>query len=301
MRTIVEAFSTAKFPLIIVAHSGRNTRTVAPLVEFSTKFAAAVFMSCGSSVCVPYSHPFYLGNNFGGKIPLLEEADAILILETDVPWIDAWDNAPREGARVFVIDSDPLKQTYGWSHVDAELLCRADSEVALNQLLEAANGPGVKLDTSRIAERGEKLKARHDDFIASLEIIETSLKVPEVAEPAYVLSILRQAVVEKTPSRGERTLWVNEAISSYHEVFNHIRPNVPGNMITSGGTSLGWALGAAVGAYLGSESTNRNHDLLVAVVGDGTFMFSVPSSAYWMARKYNTVSNALSSWCAVHT
>ena len=266
-----------------------------PLVELSTKFAAAVIMSCGSSVCVPYSHPLYLGNNFGGNIPLLKEADVILILETDVPWIDAWDNAPREGARVFVIDSDPLKQTYGWSHVDAELLCRADSEVALGQLLEASNQPEVEINHAGIAERAKDLKARHDEFITSLERRGTSLKVPEVAEPAYVLSILRQVVIENTPSHGERTLWVNEAISSYHEVFDHIRPTVPGNMITSGGTSLGWALGAAVGAYLGSQSTNKGHDLLVAVVGDGTFMFSVPSSAYWMARKYNTVGSVPST------
>ncbi|KAI0698114.1 thiamine pyrophosphate enzyme, N-terminal TPP binding domain-containing protein [Cytidiella melzeri] len=287
-KTIIDALSSARFPLVIVAHSGRNTRTVAPLVELCDKFAAAVFMSCGSSVCIPYSHPSFLGNNFGGKIPLLDEADTILIIDTDIPWIDAWDNAPQKGSRVFVIDPDPLKQSYGWSHVDAELLCRADSEVALGQLLEAAKQPGVVLDAPAIAARAKQLKLRHDEFIAGLKEVERSRAVGDVADVAHVLATLRQAVVEKTPSHGERTLWLNEAISSYHEVYNHIRPNVPGSMITSGGTSLGWALGAAVGAYLGNKSTNTGHDLLVAVVGDGTFMFCVPSSAYWMARKYNT-------------
>lgn len=294
-RTIVEALASSKFPLIIVAHSGKNTRTVELLTELCDKFAVAVFMSCGSSVCIPYFHPSFLGSNFGGKIPPLDDADTVLIIDTDVPWIDAWGNAPREGARVFVIDPDPLKQTYGWSHVDAELLCRADSEVALGQLLEAAKQPAVKVDTTAIAERRRNLKSRHDEFFSKLEEVETSLTVAGVAEPAYVLSILRQAVMDQTPSRGQRTLWLNEAISSYHEVFNHIRPNVPGSMITSGGTSLGWALGAAVGAHLGSESTSQGHDLLVAVVGDGTFMFCVPSSAYWMARKYNTVRTTQST------
>jgi thiamine pyrophosphate-dependent acetolactate synthase large subunit-like protein len=265
------------------------------LTELCDRFAAAVFMSCGSSVCIPYSHPGFLGSSFGGKIPPLDGADTVLIIDTDVPWIDAWGNAPQEGARVFVIDPDPLKQTYGWSHVDAELLCRADSEVALGQLLEAAKQLEAKIDTSAIAERSKTLKSRHDEFLAKLEKAETTLTIADVAEPAYVLAILRQAVINKTPSRGQRTLWLNEAISSYHEVFDHIRPNIPGSMITSGGTSLGWALGAAVGAHLGSESTNKGHDLLVAVVGDGTFMFCVPSSAYWMAKKYDTVRPAISS------
>ncbi|KAI0345509.1 thiamine diphosphate-binding protein [Trametopsis cervina] len=288
VQTIIDALSSANFPLIIVAHSGRNTRTVATLSQLSDQFAAAVFMSCGSSVCIPYSHPHFLGNAFGGKVTLLEEADVVLIIDVDVPWIDAWANAPREGARVFVVDPDPLKQTYGWSHVDAELLCRADSEVALNQLLAATQERTLNLDTTKTTERSRQLKVRHDQFITNLEKTETSLQHPDVADPAYVLGILRRAVVDRTPSHGKRTLWLNEAISSYHLVFDHVRPDVPGSMITSGGTSLGWALGAAVGAYLGSESANRAHDLLVAIVGDGTFMFCVPSSAYWMARRYNT-------------
>ena len=35
---------------------------------------------------------------------------------------------------------------------------------------------------------------------------------------------------------------------------------------------------------------SNKHDLIVAVVGDGTFLFGVPSTAYWMARRYNTVN-----------
>ncbi|KAJ2985897.1 hypothetical protein NUW54_g9992 [Trametes sanguinea] len=61
-------------------------------------------------------------------------------------------------------------------------------------------------------------------------------------------------------------------------------------MIASGASSLGYALGAAVGAYLGNIVAQKEHDLIAAVVGDGVFLFGVPASAYWMARRYNTVS-----------
>lgn len=215
----------------------------------------------------------------------------MIVLETDVAWIDTCDNAPREGARVFVVDPDPLKQTYGWSHVDAEMICRADSEVALEQLVEAIDRiDSNRIDASKIRQRGAELAARHDDLIARLRAAETSLKDPAVAEPAFILGLLREAAVAKTPSHGQRVLWLNEGISNYPAAFDHIRPTIPGSMIASGGSSLGWALGATVGAHLGSEVAKKNYELLVAIVGDGTFLFGVPSTSYWMARKYNTVS-----------
>ena len=70
-------------------------------------------------------------------------------------------------------------------------------------------------------------------------------------------------------------------------------PDFSRYMITSGGSSLGWALGAAVGASIAGRAADGGlplHELIVAIVGDGSFMFGVPSSAYWMARKYEAVS-----------
>jgi len=32
----------------------------------------------------------------------------------------------------------------------------------------------------------------------------------------------------------------------------------------------------------------KNYELIVVIVGDGSFIFGVPSAAYWMARRYNT-------------
>lgn len=250
-------------------------------------------MACGTALCIPTSHPHFLGNSFGGKVDILEDADIVLILDTDVPWIDMKGSAPRKGARVFIVDPDPLKQSYGWSHVDAEMIVRADSEVALTQLVEAVETAEPKVDSAAVAARSRELQARHDSFITKLEQMETSLRDPQVAEPAYILALLRQAILEKTPSRGQKTLWLNEGISNYHIVYDHVRPDVPGSVLSSGGSSLGWALGAAVGAHLGAEAAKKDYELLVAVVGDGTFLFGVPSTAYWMARKYNTVSGTL--------
>ncbi|CAL1713751.1 unnamed protein product [Somion occarium] len=290
VQSISVALVKANFPLIITAHAGRNPLTIPLLSALSHTLGIAVTTSCPSAVCLPYSHPHFLGTSFAGKNYLLEKADVILILDTDVPWIDTNDNAPKQGARVFVVDPDPLKQGMGWSHVDAELICRADAEVALNQLYEAVQAPSMEdtRDFSAIAERAVQLKGMHDEYISRLETLETSLAAGPISSVANILATLRQATIDLTPSQGQKTLWINEAISNYPAVFDHVRPDVPGSMICSGGTSLGYALGAAIGAQLGAEVAENVPELTVAVVGDGTFMFCVPSSAYWIARRYET-------------
>ncbi len=290
MQTIFRALCGAKFPLILLGHTGRNIRTFPPLVALSEALSVALFMASPSVICVPYSHPNFLGSSFGGKNELIEEADVIIILDTDVPWIDTCDNAPHEGAKVFIIDSDPLKQGTGWSHVDAELISKADSEVALKQLLAIAQASPQEIDASLVGERAKQLASRHADMIARFDKLEASLLERSIFDPSLVLGTLREAVFEITPSHGQRTLWLNESISSYPKTFDHIKPDIPGSMICSGGSSLGWALGAAVGASLGAQESKKDHDLVVVVVGDGTYLFGVPSSAYWMARRYNTVS-----------
>jgi len=79
------------------------------------------------------------------------------------------------------------------------------------------------------------------------------------------------------------TIVLNESITNYHVVFNHLAMTRPGSIFTSGGGSLGWNGGAAIGAKLAEPDKT-----IVAMTGDGSYMFSVPSSVHWMARKYET-------------
>jgi acetolactate synthase-1/2/3 large subunit len=57
----------------------------------------------------------------------------------------------------------------------------------------------------------------------------------------------------------------------------------PGSLFASGGGSLGWNGGAAIGVKLA-----RPDKLVMALTGDGSYMFSVPSSVHWIARQYGT-------------
>ena len=81
LNTIADALLTAQFPLIITANAGRNPATVPLLAQLSTLLAIGVYTSCPMAMCIPWTHPYYLGTAFGGKNDLLQHADVLILLE----------------------------------------------------------------------------------------------------------------------------------------------------------------------------------------------------------------------------
>lgn len=90
----------------------------------------------------------------------------------------------------------------------------------------------------------------------------------------YVMACLRPHIAD--------AIILNEGITNYPQICDHLAPTRPGSFFASGGGSLGWNGGAAIGAKLAAPDRT-----VVAVTGDGSHMFSVPSSVHWMARHYN--------------
>ncbi|TFK17638.1 acetolactate synthase catalytic subunit [Coprinopsis marcescibilis] len=355
------ALLTAQHPLIITSHLGRNPHAVYPLLALSTMLAIPILPVCPSVVSVPHSHPFGLAPTYlnaapptnsnttfdnlssesppasSGNTDHLAKADVILIVDSDLTWIPVNGQQPSLGARIFVVDGgDPLKTTVqmGWWRGEAEMICRADAEVALGQIMDAVRDVdigGMIGEGNYVKRRGRLLKREWEhrmleldaaelDFPCAAPVVrELSTNGTNVGEPGdtngtqgvhptpgplvftvpNILRALRDSIRSITPSRGERTLVLNETITNFQFIWEHMRPHSPGSLLTSGGSSLGWALGAAIGASLaGAEDRSKPndgldldvppHDLVVAIVGDGSYMFGVPGSAYWMARRYQT-------------
>ncbi|KAF8184213.1 thiamine pyrophosphate enzyme, N-terminal TPP binding domain-containing protein [Pholiota molesta] len=315
--TIATALLHASSPIIITSHIGRSKSAVPSLLSLASLLSIPVVNSCPTAVNVPFSHPSYTGVTFlapGTHWEGLSKADVILVLDSDLPWITENDR-PQEGAKVFIVDGgDPLRVNVGYSHVDAQIICRADPEVAISQIETYLRVIGVRsegedwdpigIDTggaieARIRSRRQARAQAHSAHVAALDKAETVLPflLPSSTNEGKFFSftvpnligVLRRTTNAATPSHGAKTLVLNESISNYPAVWSHLRPEFPGTVITSGGSSLGWALGAAVGASLGGRDTDQQeHELVVVIVGDGSFMFGVPSSAYWMARRYET-------------
>jgi acetolactate synthase-1/2/3 large subunit len=79
-----EILASAERPLIITASLGHNHAAVAALAELAARFALPVVSHVPKSLCLPTDHPMHLGYS---PARFVKNADAILVLECDVPWI----------------------------------------------------------------------------------------------------------------------------------------------------------------------------------------------------------------------
>jgi len=82
---------------------------------------------------------------------------------------------------------------------------------------------------------------------------------------------------------NERTIVLFEEPSGTEAIPSVLRMRRPGSFFASGGAGLGWGVNAAIGAKLARPDAE-----VIAVVGDGCYLFGVPSSAYWVASTYKT-------------
>jgi acetolactate synthase-1/2/3 large subunit len=274
---IAAAVESASAPLVVTSYLGRDLAAVPELVRLCERAAVGVIESVPVQVNFPDDHPLHLGYQWNRpeQNPFLAEADVILVLGSDVPWIPVH-NRPDRAARSYVIDADPIKpQTPLW-HVPASRYAMADLATALRQLTGRLAERG-RLDPAAVQARAARLRAAHDAQRA--QWAEREQPEPDgTITPEYLVACVRDAV-------GPDALVLNEAISNYPVVSEHMRASRPGSLINSGGGSLGWSGGAAVGIKLAAPEQT-----VVSLVGDGSYLFGVPSSAQWMARRYQAPS-----------
>jgi acetolactate synthase I/II/III large subunit len=229
-----------------------------------------VLESVPSRVNFPHDNPLYLGNqwNEAQQNQALAEADVVLVIDSDVPWIPQL-SRPRDGARIYHIDVDPLKAQMPLWYIPANRQYAADALTALRQLNSALDG--MTNDVDLATEHRQRCAHRHQtraEELARRESRDNGL----TAE--FVTACVRRRF-------DADMLIFNEGISNYQAIFNHLTPTRPGSLFTSGGGSLGWHGGAALGGKLAHPDKT-----VVALTGDGSYMFSVPSSVHWMARRY---------------
>lgn len=270
-RMLAEVLAAAERPLIVTSYLGRNAEAVDALAELSTRLGIGVMESVPSYVNLPHDHPMYLGNywNEPSRNVALAEADVVLVIDSDVPWIPT-KNRPGDEARLYHIDIDPLKEQMPLWYIEPHGSYRADAATALREMLEALDD--VALQDAAIEERTAHYHAMASDRRRALAERE---QPGRGLTTARLMAALRQYV-------DADTILLNEGITNYQPVFDHLAPTRAGAMFASGGGSLGWNGGAALGAKLA-----RPDATVVAVTGDGSYMFTTPSSVHWISRRYN--------------
>jgi acetolactate synthase I/II/III large subunit len=272
---IATALARARRPLIVTSYLGRDPAAVPKLVELCELLAIPVLESMAYHVNFPADHKLHAGFQYHtvAPNPVLAQADVILVIDSDVPWIPAV-NRPSAEAAIYYLDVDPLKPQMSMWHVPARRFAAASSRLAVEQITSFVRD-NILIDAAVEVRRIEVMEASQARR-AALDALERPGS-DGVITAQYLTACVRRLLAD------EDALILTEVVTNSKTVADHLRPNRPGSVIHHGGGSLGWAGGAAVGAKLAAPDRT-----VVCLVGDGSFLFGVPSSAQWVARRYGT-------------
>lgn len=260
--------AAANSPLIITDHSGRRPNSVASLVDLAETLGARV-VSSQTWMNFPTTHPLYLCHEPGAHI---ENADAILVIDHDVPWVPS-KTTLRSDAKIIFLDMDAIKENLPMWGFPVDIYLQGDSSKTL-PVLNQMVGQHLSSDRKAVVRtRFEKIKQEHERMFAAYHkaAVEGADSTPISSE--WLCRCLDETI-------DENTLVIEEAVTNRYAVLHQLRRTKPDTYWT-GGTSLGFALGGALGAKLAAPDKT-----VVSLIGDGSFVFGCPTATLWAAAAY---------------
>lgn len=248
----------AKHPVILCQRGDPQGRLGAALSRFAERFAVGVCEPFVIRNVMASAHPMFLGNDAKAA---LEGADAIIVLDSGVPWIEAV-HRPSQEVRVVHIGPDPHFERMPIRGYQADLAITSDPVAGMEALHGALDKHEIGTEERRAAIAARSSARRE----AMAREIEAGRKSPLGAE--YLSKCISDILGEDGVVFSELGI-VPGAIDARGPNRVFCNPH-------SGG--LGWALPAALGAQL--ADCNR---LVVACVGDGSYMFANPTACHQIA------------------
>jgi acetolactate synthase I/II/III large subunit len=267
LEELADWMADADAPLAIAGVPGQHPESVAHLVALTELLGMPVNDKSGP-LNIPLTHDAWLWDHRQA----LADADVVLLLDADIPWIPK-DAQPSSHARVAQIDLDPNKEKFGLWGFGVDLALQADTAKALPLLLAAC-------ERRATPERRERWLARRARLAA-----DAARRASQTRDRLAVLRTQKPIAAEWVAAElGEvlppDAILVEEATTNQEVIRRHARRVRPGTLFHPVGPGLGWAAGAALGIKLAA------HDQpVVAVTGDGSFVFSSPIAALYAAQQ----------------
>ncbi|MCL4746375.1 MAG: thiamine pyrophosphate-requiring protein [Burkholderiaceae bacterium] len=264
-----DILSAARKPLVVTAELGRDPSAVAALVELCDAAALPVLEASPLYANFPAAHPCHAGYVFGTQVyPGLADADAILVIDCDVPWLPSRTSI-AEAAQIIQLGVEPFYTAYPTRSFRCDLPLVADPQVALPLLAAALRR---RIPARDVEARLKQRRLSH----AELRTQWSSASESERTRPSIGFQWASRCVSELA---DDRTIVVNE----YPLDLRHAPPRGAGSYFgASHAGGLGWGFGAALGAKL----VCPDHTV-IATLGDGSYFFAVPSACHQVAMAQN--------------
>jgi acetolactate synthase-1/2/3 large subunit len=216
--------------------------------------------------------------------PLLREADVVLVVDCDVPWIPR-EGTPTASAKVIHIGPDPLFARYPLRGFRTDLALTGGVAATLQALWRSAQKHAV---SPRLIEERRQAVSKQS------QVIRTKARAGVDPMPSSITGKWLSACMNRVLDAN--TVLVNE----YPTVLEEMVIKEPGHYFgnpSAGG--LGWGMGAALGVKLASPDKT-----VICAIGDGAYMFGNPTAAHYVSEAmrlpmlFIIANNA--RWAAVH-
>jgi acetolactate synthase-1/2/3 large subunit len=271
----------ARLPLLITANGGRSAESARAIQQLAQTFAIPVIHYRPRHLALSTEHALACGWD---PHALLKEADVVLVVDCDVPWIPK-EGGPRADAKVVHIGPDPLFARYPLRGFRTDLALTGQVPATLDTLCQrtehhAASPAAIEERRKSISERSSGIRQKARGGFDPV--------------PASITGKWLSACMNRL--LDDDTILVNE----YPTVLEEMEIRQPmryfGNASAGG---LGWGMGASLGAKLASPDKT-----LICALGDGAYMFGNPSAAHYVSEAmklpvlFIIANNA--RWAAVH-
>lgn len=252
---VAALLAVAARPLILTSRSGADTRCVDLLRTLSERLLIPVATPHAHYLCLPSDHPHHLGDR---PERLLQLADLVLVLDTDVPWCPLAAGPPA-GAAVVEVGADPLHAAIPVRSHRADIVIHSGLAAFLTDLLALASRPEPELAAQRRA------------WIAAQSGNGAAAELGPALDGRQVARALGELLDQETVLINELSLPAAE-----------LPLRTPGSYYRAGSASaLGWGLGCALGIKLAAPRKK-----VISVVGDGVYYLSNPLAAHWIEAAY---------------
>ena len=266
---IADALMQAENPVAFAAYLGRKPQAVTALDRLTRLCGIRVAEFNAISLNIPQNSPCYAG---GDPMPLLENADLGLLLDTDVPYVP---HSKRANAMRWIqIDVDPLKADFPMWGFATDMRIQGDSAVILQQVCEAVEARADAEFRRRVADRIASWRGVSEAAAQKRATAAANKGVSGALSSAFVLATLSQKITQDD-------VVLNEAIRNGPVLQEHVKRTKPQSYVGLAGGGLGFSGGMALGLKLAQPKRR-----IVQVIGDGGFHFSSPDSVYAVAQQY---------------
>jgi len=267
----------AENPIIWATNMGRHVSAVPKLVALAETLGCGV-LDGRNFLNVPMTHPLFLGfHTYRLKNAFIHDADVLVNVENYYePPIQ-----PPEGCNVIDIFTDPAMLQgsgggdYGGTYYPARARLIGDSTTILSNLTSIMREELARRDSKdTVEDRYQKNKTRHERLLSAWADEAKRHLDDDPISPhriAYELNTLWD----------ENTIWVNQTITMRQALMQGIHVNKAGTYFTNPSGHLGPTAGAAYGVALA-----RPRKKVVAMMGDGDFIFGNPPAVLWSCSHY---------------